>query len=409
MVDNFIGDTGKYDLFGVKNGFRKLLDMYIRQLVDDGKWFTVCHRIDDSQVDLMSIQNGEGMKLGRLLADTYSESQYRVGVYKYMLRNYLCYIEVPTMAYRTDTGARKSTFNKVLATSNLNVVAEWLGVSVDELPEKYRTRLYTVDINDGEDSFPYVKLSETPKSGVRRGICPKKDIDLSESGTRVIPLFMLNSGVDSLYSKMKEDIVKVSFMKDGGQIRDMFTSTNLKKIEEIYGKGDFLDGCIFSSYEGIFLENPNLSRGYIRVPEIGGSRYDNPVRSINYARIISIEYGAEPNLAFINIDLSTVLEGFQEGVVKYSSQASDIIEMLEMTGLETSYWNPEGYRVGGRDIVNQKTSTSLLQWSDSKATILSTVFLRKLCLFMLGNPQWFGDFTGTPKDRLYSSDNIGLA
>ena len=44
------------------------------------------------------------------------------------------------------------------------------------------------------------------------------------------------------------------------------------------------------------------------------------------------------------------------------------------------------------------------KWSE---VLLSTVFLRQLSLFMIGNPQWFGGYTGEKKN-VYTSTAADL-
>ena len=401
-IIKFLGDSGEYDILGVVNWFRRLCDMYIKQLVEEGKWFTVCHKIDSKQVDIMQVEKGEGVKLGSFVNDVFEEGGYRTSIYKYLLMNFLCYIEVPTTSFKSDTGSFKKTFNKMLVTANTEVMAEWLGVDYNELPSKYVDRVFNINMDDGEDLLPYVKLTET--KGGRKISVPRMDIDVSERGTRVIPLFMLKAGVDALYSKMEEGIVKVSFLKDGGQLRDMFTTVNFPKIRDIYGGGSFLDDSIEDSYKGDFLENKSLSKGYIKVPEIGGSRYDGPTRSMSYSRIVDISYSEEPDLSFINIDLSTVIEGFNEGVLAHTKQAEAIVDMLEAFGIDGDAWKDT---VEARKKYVNKDVSSLLQWAEERNVLFSTVFVRELCLFMLSNPQWFSNFTGEPKYR-YSNTDVGL-
>ena len=207
-MENFLGDTGKYDTLGVLNGFRKLSELYINQLVEEGKWFTVCHKIDNNQVDIMGIQNDSGEKLGSIVSSIFEESSYRSAIYKYLMMNYLCYIEVPSVSFKTDTGDFKKTFDKHLITSNPQVIADWLGVSFEDLDQKYKSRVFGIDMDDGDDLLPYVKLTET-KGGVRKVTCPRSNIDISERGTRVIPLFMLKAGVDALYSKLKLSLIHI--------------------------------------------------------------------------------------------------------------------------------------------------------------------------------------------------------
>lgn len=401
---NFLGDSGKHDLLGVENGFRKLSELYISQLVEEGKWFTICNKIDSKQEDLMQIQNAEGVKLGSYIKGVFEEGGYRTSIFKYLLMNFLCYIEVPSSSFKTDLGRFKSTFNKMLVTSNVEVIAQWLGVSVEEVPDKYISRVFDINMDDGEDFLPYVKLTET-KEGIRKVSVPRLNIDVSERGIRVIPLFMLKAGVDTLYSKMNNSVVKISFLKDGGQLREIFTTVDFSKVKDIYGGGSFLEDSIEDSYKGDFLENRYLSKGYIQVPEIGGSKYDGPTRSVSYSRITSISYNEEPDLSFIDIDLLSVVEGFNDGVLAHTSKAGDIVDTLEAFGIDGGSWRDT--EIEKKKYTN-KDASSLLQWAEERSLLYSTVFLRELCLFMLSTPIWFGNFTGKPKNR-YSGGDVGLA
>lgn len=399
----FLGDTEKYDNLGVLNGFRALGELYVRQLVDDGKWFTVCHKIDPKQEDIMAIQNDKGVKLGTLISEIYPESVYRSAIYRYLLKNFLCYMEVPTVSFQTDTGTMKQSFKKQLVTANLPVMANWLGVTLEDVEKKYGSRVYSIDIDDGDDLLPYVKLVET-KESVRKISSPRNNIDVGERGTRVIPVCFLKAGVDLLYNRLKSSVVKVSFLKDGGQFRDIITTFDFPKIKEIYGEGSFLEDSIMFSFNGDFLGSHSLSRGYIKVPEVGGSRYEDPTRSINYARIVEIQYDVEPELAFINIDLSVVVPEFRDRVIEIPSKSEDIINMLIAFGIDGGCWD-----VTQKNHYASKSCQSLVDWVDSRDIILTTVFRRELCLFMLANPQWFDSFTGEPNSRVAGSGgDVGL-
>lgn len=403
-MDSFIGDSGKYDLLGVRNGFRQLCELYIRQLVDGGKWFTVCHKIDPLQEDIMQVVNDRGVKLGSFISDLFEYGSYRTSIYKYMLMNFLCYVEVPVVSFRGNDGKFRNSFNKMLVTSNVEVIARWLDVSVSEVPAKYIDRVYGIDIDDGSDLLPYVRLSEG-KGKVRKVSVPRVNIDVSERGTRVIPLFMLKAGVDRLYSQLCDRVVRVSFLKDGGQVRDIFSCLDFVTLFDIYGGGSFYDSCADFSYDGDFLGNSSLSKGYIRLPEVGGSRYDDACRCVSYSRIISLGYGEEPDLSFIDIDLSVVLEEFTYGVLENGSSSVDIVGALEEYGIDGGAWVStvdKAREYSSRDV------SSIIMWAEGRALLYSTVFLRELALFMMANPQWFGSFTGLPKDRYSVAGNVGL-
>ena len=129
---------------------------------------------------------------------------------------------------------------------------------------------------------------------------------------------------------------------------------------------------------------------------MGGSRYDNPLRSINYARITKFEK-ASPDLSYINIDIENVLSSFVDGINVASINVKDFVSMLNM------------FKVGSERRLNGhslKTVQDIELWANRQHMLLSTVFSRQLALFMLGNPQWFPNYTGEP-EYLKKSDDSG--
>jgi hypothetical protein len=371
----FLG-SGRFDELGTLNGFRELMELYIKQEVQNGNWFTVCHQVDDSQIDLMKLQGDDGVKLGSVLADTYKESMYRVAIYKYLLRNFLCYVEVPKI--RQKEGIAINSFDKVLATSNIDVVRGWL--QEGEVSQRHITRLSRVDLDLVDSEFPYLKCNES--KGVRSVSVPKKDIDLCVKGIRVIPVFMLKAGVDTLYSKLSDGYTKVVYLKDNGQKRQFTTTTSRELIKDIYGDSDYFRSAVDESYTGDFLNNPTLSRGYIRAVEIGGSKYAQAVKAINYARIVSIEYGVEPDLSFVNIDLKSVTYNFERMLMDKTRHLPSIKSELVLFGL-ASEKEIDGYGIS--DLVN---------FVETKEIVLTTLFQQDLAMFMLMHPQWFPNYTG---------------
>ena len=377
----------KCDLFGEKTNFRALTSALVNKCVTEGKWFSFCTTIDDSQVNIMSIKNNKGLSMGSFISEYYGESPYRTAIYKYLLHEFLCYYEAPTVIKDRNTNGFKESFNKYLITSNINVVALWLGITVEEAETQYGSRLSDVDEDDGDYLFQYVKLYET-KDHVRKVTRPRKDLDLGLVGTRIIPLYALKMGVDVLYEKLKEDTYNITFCKDSGQRRVINTTFNVSKIREVYKDEGFISKAVESWYEGDFVNNPTLERGYIRVLEMGGSIYDNPLRSINYARILKFEK-AKPDLTYINIDLDSVLSTYKDAI--YTIQTLDISEFVESLDI---------FDVGTSRKINGIPLSSrqdLDTWAETQVTLLSTVFLRQLALFMIGNPQWFEGYTGEPK------------
>lgn len=387
-IEKHLSKDKECDILGEKTAFRELSSQLTRNIVEDGDWFSFCTKIDPSQKDIMSITNVKGVKIGAFIHDLYPETSYRSAIYKYLIRDYLCYYEAPTVVKDRDKGyGFKSSYTKNLITSNIKVIAKWLEISEEDAKMLYGSRVAGVFEDNECDLFPYVKLYET-KDGTRKVTKPRKDLDLGIGGTRVVPLFALKEGIDVFYKKACEDTYTVEFYKDGGQERKINTTFSLNKIRELYTDNNFISRGMQGMYDGDFLANPTMERGYIRVFEMGSSIYDSPLRSINYARIIRF-YQEEPDATYINIDLDGVLEAFVRGINNRKVKPYEVVDMLEV------------FQVGSSRPKKSSTPTDLEDWAYGQKMLLSTVFLRSLALFMLANPQWFEGYTGTPKD--YSS------
>lgn len=390
-INKIINKDKPYDFMGNNIAFRAIVEGLVVDVVSrQEKWFSFGKPMVDTQVNILNIKNEKGKTLKSFILDVMPNETSSVVscMFKYLLKNFLCYIESPTVVKDYNTYGYRSSFNKFLVTSNLGVVAEWLGITLEEATATYGSCLDTTGY-ESDSLFPYVKLYET-KYHERKITRPRKPLDLDTAGTRVTPLFALKTGLDILYDKLSKDTYDVEFCKDSGQKRVINTTFNIDKIKSVYEDSSFVANAVDSWYDGDFISNPTLERGYIRVLEMGASVYDNPLRSINYARILSFKK-AEPNLAYIFIDLDSVVSTFNDCI--YQLKPDDIQEVVESLDI---------FEVGttrnvGKNRVNSIETLEL--WANSQVTLLSTVFLRQLSLFMMGNPQWFNGYTGKPKSE----------
>lgn len=386
--------SNEYDILGEKDKFRSLSTLLVKKTVLENKWFTFCRKVDDSVVDIARIKNDNGVTLGRmLLNELYGEEEelaigFNVAINKFLVRNYLCYYEAPIVLKEKDLNGFRNSYNKYLITADMHVIALWLGKTYEEVEKEFGARVRGEDLYS--NMMPYYKLYS--KDGERKITKTRTDIDLSVKGTRVVPLYALKEGMDVLYDFLKKDTYNVTFEKDDGQKRVINTTFNLDKISSVY-KTDYIAKSMENVYDGDFLNNPNLERGYIRIFEMGSSVYDSPLRSINYARIVKFEK-AEPDLSYINIDLNTVLDAFKDYVKSNADVEKNISEFVdELDAFDVG--NERNY--GG---VRLNSIYAIGQWADAEYVLLSTVFLRELALFMLGHPEWFGGYTG----ETYSKD-----
>ena len=260
---------------------------------------------------------------------------------------------------------------------------------MEDTEKKYGRRLLYNEVDSGDPDYPYLKLYSS-KEGERKITVPRSDLDLEQAGIRVIPLFALAEGVDELFSMLKNDTYDVTFLKDSGQVRVLNTTFSEPKITEIYGDGDIIQRALRDIYNGKFLSNTSMERGYIRVFEMGSSIYNNPTRSINFARIVKFEK-AEPDLSYMYIDMDGVKDFFNQCVSDGTWSEEKIAELVK---------NLDEFEVGTKRDVNgtrMNTVSSLIMWAEEQELLLSTVFIRQLAMFMIAFPDIFHDYTGAPQ------------
>lgn len=391
----------EHDELGMVSLFRVFTNRLVEICVNKNKWFGFCTRVSKDQVDLMAMTIDAGRdfpsKLSAQATIEYPECTYRAAVYKYLLREFMCYYEAPTVYRNNVTGGFNDSYNKFIATANLYVVAAWLGISYEEARMSYGSRLSGIeDFSEESGLCPYLKLYVT-KDGVRKVTKPRKDLDLSEKGVRVVPVFALKKGIELLFKKASQDFYDVTFVKDSGQTRTVNICFNFNKLNEVYSDKGKLMEQFGQQYQGDFMNVKTLERGYIRVIEVGTSLNSGATRSINFARIIGIKQN-KPDTTFINTDLGLVLDAFVHGINSVNVNVRDIVEMLEVFNVGQSR------KVAGREIANVQ---DLEDWARAQEMLLSTPFTKQLALFMMGNPQWFNGYTGDDSCNVDTSPREG--
>lgn len=382
-----LSKKSEHDALGMNSLFRTMTIKLVEACVDKDKWFGFCTRVSKEQVDLMGIVVNENDALPKKLSgqavNEYEECVYRTAVYKYLLRDFMCYYEAPTV-YKSQTSGFNDSYNKCLVTANLHVVAAWLDITYENAKMLYGSRLEAIeDYTDESDMCPYLKLYVT-KEGIKKVTKPRKDLDLSIKGTRVVPLFALKRGLELLFKKASEDFYDITFVKDSGQVRTVNICFNLEKLRTIYTDDCKLMTEFGEQYQGDFMNVKTLERGYIRVIEVGTNLSCGASRSINFARIIRIEK-RDPDITFVNTDLDRVLDTFVRSINNINIPIKDIVEMLNIFEVGQSR------QVAGRDLANVQ---DLEDWAKAQEMLLSTPFIKQLSLFMVGNPQWFEGYTG---------------
>ena len=394
-----------FDLLGAKNDLRAVLEDYVSGLAEKGIGFTVGNSVDKRQFDLLKIKGESGSALGEKFKEFYPYAGTRLAASKYFLRSFMCYVEVPTYRVERETGVKRASFDKFLATSSIEVANEWLGGVFEETAEKYGKSIIMFDDIESDDyEVPILKLGSNKMGNTLTR--PRSYLNLDKKGIRVVPVFALKSYVDTLNSRIKNDVARVTFIKDNGTERVLDTCLSQDLLVSLYKDSSFVSGMLSSSYDGDFLGSSVISRGYIRVPEVGSSVYDGSgVSAISYTRIISIEYGVEPDMEFARVDLDGVVFSFSVYLSKLSdSEISQLVSAMIVDGFDLSSMFLEDGKP--KFLID---SFQLESWADLMNKTLSTLFQRSLHLFMVTNPRWFRGYTGERKGLTKDVESTSLS
>lgn len=350
-------------------------------------------KVDLTQVVL---DTDTGATLEDICVSSYPEykDEPLVAVLRYLQRVGAVYCEIPSVKY-SDEGQVPS-YTKVLTTSNMDVVREWdEGCTIKSTAE---AKLADADaaIVDSKE-FPQLKLDVKRQGGVRTVINAQKKFDPTVKGLSTMPLIVQAGIVDVLYKAAKRDYIRVTFTKDAGEERSITTTLNPDLIHEVYGEDYDVDGLLEGCYDGDFLSSPNLARGYIRVPAIGESRYGELGRSINYNRIIKVEYGVEPDTSYVNIDSESVVPSFFAAL-----NDLDVADLTDM-GIALKDFGLSKYVVPG-DPEQMET------WLRRSMMFSGSVFRNELAMFMLANSAtWFPKYDGSRSAEIaVDTDSMGL-
>ena len=385
-------DGCSLDKFGVKNNIRTIIEKAVSNVLEHNKGICFCHSAlkDGAQFDIMKIKSNKGETLGQIIANLkYKDSTYRTAIYKYFLREYLCYYEAPTVKKKYGEDAFGATYDKFLITSNPVIVASWMNMTIGDAVEKYCKNLISGLEDNGEDLFPYVKLVEDFKTGEHKVTKPRAFLDLAKKGTRIYPAFAFEMVAKYLYDQAQNEIARVSFLKDGGEVRVLDFTFDKDKLEDIYGECEYVRSGLNTSYTGdIFEDSTTLQRGYIKVVEVGNSRYDFPTRNISIARVGSFEFGVEPDLTFINIDVSSSVEccvDILETTPKSTEEVKNSLIAFEL--------------ITEKEKDSFKTMEDVINFIKDRRSVLTSLWDRQISLYMLANPDIFPTYDGQPKKK----------
>ena len=318
--------------------------------------------------------------------------------YDYLLSMCACYVEIPK--YITKDGRPTHTFDKFLATKNPKIMAMWTGEPDNVMQGKYSPKIQTVQTEVNTDVIRMVKLNNTKAKGnnitVPRTAYKVKDM-------LCIPLYMIYAYIAGLTELLKTDIVRFTYVKDNDTLRVLDSTINNEILRDFYNNSDFVSNMIrgidLASVDcgGLMLPK-HINRGYVKIPEIGSSVYDETgVRSLNLGRLLKIEIIKKEDVdtSFVNIDLNSVVANF-DNCIDYC--------MKNMPNTLREIYNT---LTGKNDLNDTDTdvviNTKLWEYINTNVAIFSTSFIRQLHLFIVAHPEWFPLYTGKPNNTTVSS------
>ena len=289
----------------------------------------------------------------------------------YLLAMSLCYVEIDNPNYNPNV-AYSQRVEKFFATRNINILQLLCPDKVEERRSRLLTFLGNVDEEYRSDSIRLIKVTNT-KTGYSI-TQPKNPIKVGKN-VRVMPVFLLNSFLNHIEAQLMLGIMEFKYSKDDKSVRTLVSTLNPVIYNSYYNDAAYTQKVI----SGKVLK---MNRGYIKIPELGLSRYDESgLRSLNLLRVISMRPVTSVDTHYIDVNINGIVPAFIEGLNRAYS-AGTINKLYEKV-LQTPC------KVNGAQAWD-----ALKNWVDTQVMLGTTVFLKKLHDLMLSSKEFFPNYTG---------------
>lgn len=230
------------------------------------------------------------------------ETKYSLAL-DYLLRTSLCFVEIfnPNSTYAVD---------KFMATRSPYIACLLNGDDMLNKYNQYEEYLYMNVPAYQMAQFKLLKLSPNKNSNTFRVTMPRNSINMGQY-VKVTPICLMKGFMEGIQELMDNNIVNFHYIKDNLTVRQMATSTSTDIIYRYYNHEHYLKALMNRTFQ--------LNRGYMRVPELGLSMYDETgVRALNLTRIIKIEVLQDIDASFIAVDFDRIPTEFRMGVESIS-------------------------------------------------------------------------------------------
>ena len=176
---------------------------------------------------------------------------------------------------------------------------------------------------------------------------------------------------------MKSKILKFDYVKDNGQIRELITTLSSDILSKYYD----------INYAQTLLEGAEMKidRGYLKVPELGCSKYDDTgLRALNISRIVGINEVDTIDTSYIDVDFKSIIPTFK-GTLESISQV-DIMKVLYQAILNDS--------PGEKTLAEMRSD--IFMFVDGRFAIGTTTYQKELHKFMLNYSMVSKGYNGKP-------------
>lgn len=299
----------------------------------------------------------------------------------YLLSCSFCYVEV----FDPSNTKKGSGVDKFYATRNRYLAGMVSGVE-DKETAKYVNYLTPVLADYKMERLRVLKLSHQKKGF--KITQPKSAIDFTKP-VKVTPVFFISAFIQGITPLLQNNIVKFTYIKDNGQKRELISTLSKDIFTKYYDK-EYADEII-GQFES------KIDRGYIKVPELGCSRYDETgLRALNVSRITSIEVVQDIDTQYIDVDFNSILPTFKATIGAIRTQ--EAIELL--------YTALTGNEVNDKNMIDLKNE--IITYVDSKFAIGTTTFQKELHSFMLQYNMIFKGYDGKPKNFISDNNSFNM-
>lgn len=280
----------------------------------------------------------------------------------YLLSVSLCYIEV-------SNGVRVT---KYYATRNLNIVKALCPPDVKAGNYAEVLKMYMADIN--KSVVKVLKLS-TDKNGVFKAVQPRGGLVITE-GIRITPVCITNVIWNTLCEILKHRAIEFTYTKDNGTVRELTTTFNKALLMQVYDDEEHVDTLLKQSGE-------HFSRGYVRVPDTGLSKYDDTgIRALNVTRLINMKVINKIDTSYVDVDFDNILPSFIRGCDSYVN---------DYEALRQIYVGIFKIEPPTKDCAILRIK--LQEWAEEYAKKYTSTFLKRLHDFMTSMPLLFMNYT----------------